>query len=597
MEKIVLIEPQSKEDHVYKHVRMPRLGLPILGTQLQEAGYRVNIYMGTGDSLPWKEILKADLVGISTTTATCREAYQVAGMLRTNAVPVVIGGIHATFLSDEALQFADYVVRGEAEYSFLPLVRAIEEGRDPCGIPGVSYWDGGKAVHNPVAESRVDMGDLPIPNLTLLDRFASMRSIPVMTSRGCPYNCNFCCVTQIFGRRYRYRSNESILEELSRYRGKNIFFCDDNFTANPERTKELMRAMIERGVRLKSWGAQVRVDAARDEELLGLMRRAGCNTVYIGFESINPATLDDLNKQQTVEDIEKAISRFHEFKIKIHGMFVFGGDSDTAEIIKQTVRFALETRIDSVQFLTLTPLPGTPLYQKLTDEDRILTADWSLYDGHHAVFQPALISAEELQTETVHALKKFYSFKNIWQNLFLTGWGSVINRAIGWAITRHFERRNRWYELLLKRRHDYHSRPVALLYRLLKAPVVKRSFPGAKPSLLKVSLIEQKGVMYLKLRGLVGGLHLKELKRTLRGLVPKHYGQVIVNTEGLRFASEKAAQSFGLYLEKMGVRVRRLQVIIAAEKQARSLLGGKRRGNRRPPRYELLFSRGQCQLK
>jgi anaerobic magnesium-protoporphyrin IX monomethyl ester cyclase len=125
MKKIVLIEPQSKEDHVYKHVRMPRLGLPILGTQLKEAGYQVSIYMGTGNALPWAKIYDADLVGISTTTATCREAYQIAGLLRSESIPVVIGGIHATFLPEEALEFADYIIHGEAEYSFLPWFRLL----------------------------------------------------------------------------------------------------------------------------------------------------------------------------------------------------------------------------------------------------------------------------------------------------------------------------------------------------------------------------------------------------------------------------------------------------------------------------------------
>jgi anaerobic magnesium-protoporphyrin IX monomethyl ester cyclase len=223
MKKIVLIEPQSKEDHVYKHVRMPRLGLPILGTQLKEAGYQVSIYMGTGNALPWAKIYDADLVGISTTTATCREAYQIAGLLRSESIPVVIGGIHATFLPEEALEFADYIIHGEAEYSFLPLVQAIESGRQPHNIPGVSYWSNGTPVHNPPLESRVEMNKLPIPDLSLLDRFSALRTIPVMTSRGCPFNCTFCCVTEMFGRRYRFRSTESILKELGLYQGRAFF--------------------------------------------------------------------------------------------------------------------------------------------------------------------------------------------------------------------------------------------------------------------------------------------------------------------------------------------------------------------------------------
>ncbi|HED24149.1 MAG TPA: B12-binding domain-containing radical SAM protein, partial [Firmicutes bacterium] len=434
LKKIALIEPQSKEDHVYKHVRMPRLGLPILGTQLKNAGYQVNIYMGKGESLPWTEIFSADMVGISTTTATCREAYRIAGILQAKGIPVIIGGIHATFEPEEALQFADYVVVAEAEHSFLPLVRSIEDGSLPADIPGVAYWENGNPVYNPPSNEAVNLNDLPIPDLSLLNCFSSLRSIPVMTSRGCPFNCTFCCVTQMFGRRYRFRSTASVLTELSRYSGRPVFFCDDNFTADSKRSKELLRGIIDRGIKLKHWGAQVRADTARDEELLDLMKRSGCGIVYIGFESINPETLKGYNKQQTVEDIEWAIDRFHAHGIRIHGMFVFGGESDTVDTIKETADFALKARIDSIQFMILTPLPGTPFYRQLENEERILTDDWSLYDGHHTVYRPALLSPLELQMETTKAMKKFYSLRFIFQNVTRTGWASALYRLIGWGL-------------------------------------------------------------------------------------------------------------------------------------------------------------------
>ena len=590
MKNIILIEPQSREDHVYKHVRMPRLGLPILGTQLTEAGYQVSFYLGTGDSLPWTELFNADLVGISTTTATCREAYQIAGVLRSNSIPVVIGGIHATFLPEEALQFADYVVLGEAENSFLPLVSSIEAGEEPSDIPGVSYWRKGKAVHNPPSETRVKMDSFPIPDLSLLTNSSKLSNIPVMTSRGCPYDCSFCCVTQIFGRQYRYRCTESVLEELTRYQGENVFFCDDNFTANPKHSKELLREMINRGIKLKRWGAQVRVDAARDDELLDLMHRSGCRIVYIGFESINPETLKDYNKQQTVQDIENAISRFHEYGIRVHGMFVFGSDNDTADTIRQTADFALRTNIDTVQFMTLTPFPGTPFYEKLKSEGRILTHDWSLYDGHHTVFQPALVTPEELQVETVKALKRFYSLKNVLDNVALTGWVSVLHRLIGWGLTRHFESRNRWFEKMLKQQQAIGEKPVAHLYRLLKAPLKEKSTAGATVmSQIKVTLTEQKGVLHLKIRGMAGSLHRKELHRAIKGLLPRHYSHMVINTEGLKFASDKAAAAFGVYFEKLGSRFHRLQIVTAAEREAKNLLKRKSSSRFKLPRFELML--------
>ncbi|MDW7739127.1 MAG: radical SAM protein [Bacillota bacterium] len=590
MNKILLVEPQSKEDHVYKHVRMPRLGLPILATQLKNKGYDVEIYMGTADSLPMEKLLAADLVGISTTTATCREAYQIAGLLRTNNIPVVIGGIHATFLPEEALKFADYVVRGEAEETFLPLIQSIEENKLKHDIPGISYWCNGEEIHNPGSEIKIDMDSFPIPDLSLFNGHSKLRTIPVMTSRGCPFSCTFCCVTEMFGRRYRHRCTESVLQELERYEGKNIFFCDDNFTANPGLTKELLRGIIDRGIKLNRWGAQVRVDAARDEELLSLMKLSGCGIVYIGFESINPETLKDFQKQQTIEDIEKAINCFHNHGIRIHGMFVFGGEADTVDTIRQTKDFALQNRIDSIQFMTLTPFPGTAFYDKLEKEGRILTRDWSLYDGHHTVFQPALIPAEELQLESVKALKKFYSFRNIFLNVPLTGWATAIHRTIGWILTRHFERRNRWYYKLLKQNKTPAEKPIALFYRLFRGTDYPRMDLNVAKSHLKISISEQKGILYLKLRGLINSLQIKDLKRSLNGPLTKQYSQLVINMEGLGFVSEKTAGRFWSYIERLASRVRRLQVIVIPDKHSFAFFVNEKRKKKLPP-IEVVFQK------
>ena len=590
MENIVLIEPQSKDDHVYKHVHMPRLGLPILGTQLKEAGYRVKFYMGTGDALPWADILEADLVGISSTTATCSEAYRIAGLLRSSNVPVVIGGIHASFYPEEAIKFADYLVRGEAENSFLPLVKAIKDESIPNAIPGVSFWLNSEPVHNPCSESQIEMDSFPVPDLILLDSYQSMRNIPIMTSRGCPFNCSFCCVTQMFGRRYRFRCTESVLQELTQYAGQQIFFCDDNFAANPAHTKELLRGIIDRGIKLKGWGAQVRADVVRDSELLDLMYRSGCSTVYIGFESINPDTLKGYNKQQSVDDIKWAISRFHDYGIRIHGMFVFGGDEDTVETIRDTADFALNAAIDSVQFMVLTPFPGTPFYNKLEEEGRILTYDWSLYDGHHAVFQPAQMSPMQLQQETVKALKKFYSLPAIFRNVALTGWASALNRVIGWGLTRHFASKNRWYGKFLKRHQAVGSKPMTLLYRSLGVLKPGQDYSSATASsMLKVTLVEQRGILYLRLRGLAGNLHLKELRSALKGFMPRYHSQVIINAEGLRFASENAAAAFGSYLERLGLRFRRLQLITAAGRQVRNFIPYSKKSQPKLPHFEIQF--------
>ncbi len=566
MKKIILIEPKTKKGHVYSTVRMPRLGLPLLGTQLKDAGYDVRIYVAQSKALPWPKILEADLVGISTTTSTSREAYCIAGYLRSRNIPVVIGGIHATFMPEEALQYADYVVRGEADLTFLSLVRSLEEGKLPGDIPGISYWDNGVAVHNPCQDGWVDMNQLPIPDLTLMAHYKQIRAVPVMTSRGCPFNCIFCSVTPMFGRGYRCRENESVLQELSLYKGRNIFFCDDNFTADLKRSKQLLQGMLDQKVNLKGWGAQMRVEAARDDELLELMRRTGGNIVYIGFESINPLTLESYNKKQSVEDIRRCIRRFHDYGIRIHGMFVFGSDQDTVQTIRETVDFALEMRIDSIQFMILTPLPGTTLFKKLEAEGRLLTKDWELYDGHHVVFQPALMSPGQLQEETVKAFKHFYSIKHLFQNVLLTGWGSALYRGVGWWLVKSFEKQNRWYNQTLEQlqSQSISTRTVPLLYR--RVQVLKQENLGETTAgnLLKIYISENNGIFYLRLRGFLNRFTLKELNHTLKNLLPQRCFHLVINTEEL-YLSEKSIRNFSLFLERLGKRVNRLQLIYSAE--------------------------------
>jgi radical SAM superfamily enzyme YgiQ (UPF0313 family) len=172
-----------------------------------------------------------------------------------------------------------------------------------------------------------------------------------------------------------------------------------------------MDALLKDGLRIK-WSAQVRVDVAKDVELLKLMKRAGCKVLYIGFESINPATLKDFDKRQSIEEIKEAIHRIKEVGIKVHGMFVFGSDADDESTIKKTLHFAKRTQMETVQFLILTPIPGSLIYEEFLRGKRIFTKEWSFYDGHHVVFLPKRLTPYTLQTETVKAMRSFYSIKD-----------------------------------------------------------------------------------------------------------------------------------------------------------------------------------------
>ncbi len=444
-----LIEPAAPVKNVYSNVSMPRLGLPILGKMLIDSGHNVKLKKGARRDISRCDLKEADVVCISTTTSTIVEAYSLADDAREAGKKVIMGGAHVSFLPEEALEHCDYVCRGEADTNFLPLVSCIEKNEQPLGVNGVSYRCGEKIVHNPDVKL-VDLNRVPIPDLGLFEDL-KLTTYPVMTSRGCPHNCTFCSVTPMFGHRFRCRSNENLLEELKQYRGKKVFFVDDNFTASPRRSKLLLKEMIRRDILPSWWCAQVRVDAAGDPELLRLMRETNCRMVFVGMESINQATLESYNKKQSVDDIINCVEKFHELGIMVHGMFVFGADEDSEQTIEQTLEFALEHRIDTVQFLVLTPLPGTGTYAELKREGRILTRDWSLYDAHYVVFKPRQMSPYQLQKATGIAFKKFYSFTSIFRNVFITGLKSVAFKALGFWLVRKWDKDSRWYLNKLKK--------------------------------------------------------------------------------------------------------------------------------------------------
>ena len=449
MKTIVFIEPRSPDFHIFSRFGLPRLGTLILGSLLESAGYYVKAFVEDVAEIDFRDVLKADLVGISTITSTAPRAYEIARLLKKQGKAVVMGGPHVTFLPEEALQFCDFVLRGEAEESILPFVHALETGQGLGQVPGLSFKVGDKKFHNPPAEACKDLDRLPFPDFTLLKgKLGDIR--PVLTSRGCPFDCTFCSVTKLFGRGYRFRSKESVLRELRGVEeGKTVFFYDDNFTANPARTKDLLRMMIEEKITPK-WTAQVRADAADDTELLELMRASNCHYVYIGIESINPDTLREFKKKLTLAKIEEGVARFHEYGIRVHGMFVLGSDHDNVQTIRETAVFAKKNRVDTVQFMILVPLPGTQQYETLKTEDRLLTTDWSLYDGHHVVHEPKGMTPIELQVEVIRAMRAFYSIWEIVKVMLRFDFVAVILKSYGHRLQVSWQKRNRSYVELIR---------------------------------------------------------------------------------------------------------------------------------------------------
>lgn len=466
--KIVLVEPRAPGFHVYSRVRLPRLGLPLLAAILKEAGYTdVRVYCEDIAPIRLDDVFQADVVGISTTTSTAPAAYRLGSLVKQqnpNSV-VVIGGVHVTFLPDEPfkattaerfrapLPICDYVVRGEAETTFLEIIRSVEQGTKLDPIQGVSLRSAPGARIDWKLTTQ-DLDSLPLPDVDAIVGQERIHIAPIATSRGCPFDCNFCSVIEMFGQRMRYRSIDpahphSVIAELKAHKtvGRpGVFFYDDNFCANIRRTKELLENMIRAQAVPRFWSAQVRAtEVVRDRELLELMKRTNCMMLYLGLESINPHTLDEYNKKQSVEQIIEAIQVLRRYGIRAHGMFVFGADSDTPESLRATADFAIKNDISTVQFMILTPLPGTRYFQTLLEEGRIFDFDWSHYDAHHTVFRPKQMSPAALQRAAMEGMARVYAYTRCLSPLLRGNYLTAFFRLYGHNLVAKHMRNTREY--------------------------------------------------------------------------------------------------------------------------------------------------------
>lgn len=404
MEKksIIFIEPSGSEANVFeKFMRQPLMGTLYLGTILHNAGYHVRILNENIIPEPLDPyVLNADVYCITALTVSAIRARFLAQEIKRihPKALVIIGGIHASLSPETFEGVADHIVYGEAESIIIDLVEGRCTERLVYGSP------------------MPDLNLLPLVNYSLLEGGESMDIIPIMTSRGCPFDCNFCTVTKIFGKKFRMQSPQRVMEEIkhaiSIFGERTVFFYDDNFTADRDRVRAICDLIKQEQLNFE-WVTQVRSDVARDPEMLEQMEQAGCRFFFIGFESINDATLKAMHKSQTKKDIERAIKIIRQHGISIHGMFIFGDDHDTPESIQATVDFAIAQHIDTVQFMILTPFPGTQYFDIIKGQNRLLHQRWDYYNAMFTVFQPATMSPQRLQIETVRAYEKFYSIKRL----------------------------------------------------------------------------------------------------------------------------------------------------------------------------------------
>ena len=387
--KLLLINPAGKEGlgfSDFQKLRSPPLGLAYVAA-LTPREWEITI---ADENFGPFEPQDADLVGITSFTCNAPRAYEIAANYRQRGIPVAMGGMHASAVPDEALQYVDCVVVGEADGVWHQVVEDFQAG----------------------TLQEMYQGPLPScvglvkPRRDLLD--PRYRTASVQTSRGCPFDCEFCTVTQFFGRTYRLRPVEEVLDELESIPQARVFFVDDNIIGSGQRSfrraRELFQGIIDRKIR-KMWSAQASVNLLDDPELMRLASESGCTSLFFGIESISPSTLRQMNKginaEKTTSAYKAGFRQLQRLGITSTGAFILGNDSDTEETPEDTYRFAKKIGVDVFQTSLLTPFPGTRLYRRIQDEGRLILddypEDWKHYDFGNLVFETRL--APEVITE------------------------------------------------------------------------------------------------------------------------------------------------------------------------------------------------------
>ncbi|WP_175511380.1 B12-binding domain-containing radical SAM protein [Alicyclobacillus macrosporangiidus] len=416
---MLLITAESAESRYVRHrrlIRFPQLTMPLIAAYTPEHWNVIHV-----DEIVQKIDfnIDVDLVGITANTPAAPHAYAISERFRSRGIPTVIGGPHATLMPEEVKEHADAVVIGEGETVWPVLVQDVEQG---------TLKPFYRCTHLP------DLKNMPHPRWDLIKGRVYGKGITIAT-RGCPFACDYCTIPAMYQRRMRYRPIDEIVEEVKVMPGKALIFWDDNIGANREYAKSLFRAIAPFK---RWWTSQATHDVAFDDEFMELAAKSGCKALFLGLETISQESLNGSNKRHNkVEEYREVLRRFHYDGIAVQAGTVFGFDGDDKSIFRRTVEFYKEIGLDSATISVLVPFPNTPLFRRLDAEGRILTRDWSKYDGKkHVVFQPAQMSPEELLMGTEWAARQFYSASSIFERMWKsrTGlWWNII-RNIGYNL-------------------------------------------------------------------------------------------------------------------------------------------------------------------
>jgi radical SAM superfamily enzyme YgiQ (UPF0313 family) len=340
--------------------------------------------------------LQADLVGISAMTSYVNRGYEIADQFRAKGMPVVMGGVHPSFMPQEALKHCDAVVVGEVELVIDKLLDDLKQG----AMRGTYKSD---TLH--------PMAGMPMPRYDLLKKNRYVNCTFVQTSRGCHQGCTFCAEPLMNGLKFRYRPVDEVIHEMENCGSRVVSINDADFFGTPDRPKEVMRALKGRGIQ---WQAGVTSKLAQDDRMLELAAESGCTMLSIGFESISRATLKSVHKHvNRPETFAALVDKLHAYGIMVFGLFMYGFDGDDGSVFDETVNFNINTKYDACAYSVLTPYPGTLTWYEMKKANRIVSFDWEKYDQGHVVFRPAQMSGDELRLGQSRTYETFYSLASI----------------------------------------------------------------------------------------------------------------------------------------------------------------------------------------
>lgn len=429
MVKTLLIQPPTHTVETFSTIGMtaPPMGLAYLAAMLEKHNFSVEILDCPALCISFESLGKEiesrrpDIIGITATTATVTSGLKTAKIAK-SVLPnstVVFGGAHFTFMPEYTMRENDSIdigCIGEGEYTFLDLVQSLEKGGDLNDVQGIIYRLNEKIVRTSPRPYISNLDELPFParHLLPMDKYSAFgKKMPfgtILTSRGCPFGCTFCSSSLLFGKKFRARSAENVVDEVEHfqntYNNKNVEFIDDTFTVDWKRVKVICDEMLERKLDT-TWVCSCRVDLI-NKDILQWLKKSGCKMIYFGVESGVQRVINLMKKGIKIDQALKVMKWSREVGIETVASFVIGIPGETWEDAIQTIKFAKKIDADYVQFSIATPFPGTELYNMAKDEGLLLTEDWSRYTVLKPVMKTKELSPEQLQKLIRKAYFQYY---------------------------------------------------------------------------------------------------------------------------------------------------------------------------------------------